>query len=200
MAGSERRILTVPNAVTLVRLSCLPVFLWLLFGQDDRAAAAWLLGALGATDWVDGFVARRFGQVSELGKILDPTADRLLFLVGVGGIVLDGSAPLWFASAVLVREAALGATVLGFTIAGMQRFDVTWWGKAGTFALMVSFPLFLMSNAGEGTAQAWCGALAWVAGVPGLAVSYFAAVSYVPTIRRSYAAGRIGRSSEPLGR
>ena len=60
------------------------MFLWLLFGRDNRAAAAWLLAALGATDWVDGYIARHFDQVSELGKVLDPVADRLLFFVGVG--------------------------------------------------------------------------------------------------------------------
>ena len=80
------RILTVPNAITLVRLACIPLFLWLLFAQDDRASAAWLLGVVGATDWVDGYAARHLHQVSELGKVLDPTADRLVFIVCVGAI------------------------------------------------------------------------------------------------------------------
>ena len=84
------------------------MFLCLLFGRDDRAAAAWLLAVLGATDWVDGYIARHFDQVSELGKILDPVADRLLFFVGVGGILIDGRCPVWFAVAVLVREVAGG--------------------------------------------------------------------------------------------
>jgi len=89
-------VATVPNLITLLRLCCLPVFLWLLLGRDDRAAAAWLLGGLGATDWVDGWVARRFDQVSEFGKMFDPTADRLLFLVAIVAILVDGSAPAWF--------------------------------------------------------------------------------------------------------
>ena len=77
----------------MVRLSLLPVFVYLLFGGDNRAAAAWLLAFLGITDFLDGYVARHFNQVSELGKILDPVADRLLFFVGIGGILIDGSAP-----------------------------------------------------------------------------------------------------------
>ena len=101
MSRSERwhdgerpdRILTIPNVITVVRLLCLPVFLWLLFDEENRAAAAWLLGVLGATDFVDGYIARHFNQVSELGKILDPVADRLLFFVGVGAILIDGSVP-----------------------------------------------------------------------------------------------------------
>ena len=90
-------IVTLPNFVTIVRLSCLPVFLWLLFGVEDRAAAAWLLAALGITDWIDGYLARHLHQTSELGKILDPVADRLLFFIGAGGILIDGSVPTWFA-------------------------------------------------------------------------------------------------------
>ncbi|MGH9249856.1 MAG: CDP-alcohol phosphatidyltransferase family protein, partial [Acidimicrobiales bacterium] len=69
--GLARGVLTLPNLITLARLACLPVFLWLLFGREDRVAAAALLAVLGITDWVDGYLARHLGQVSELGKILD---------------------------------------------------------------------------------------------------------------------------------
>ena len=69
-------IWTIPNLFTLIRLLCLPLFLWLLFGLPSRQAAAWLLGGLCATDWVDGYLARRLGQTSEFGKKFDPTVDR----------------------------------------------------------------------------------------------------------------------------
>jgi cardiolipin synthase len=181
---------TVPNLITVVRLLCLPVFLWLLFGRDDRAAAALLLGLLGATDWVDGYVARRFDQVSELGKILDPTADRLLFLVGVGAIIVDGSAPLWFAWAVLVREAAFGGTVAVLTLFfGMSRFDVTWWGKLATFLLMLAFPGYLMGSSDIALAPVFTAA-ATIVGIPGLVISYYTAVAYIPTIRAHLREGR----------
>ena len=90
-------ILTVPNLVSIARLGCIPWFIWLLFGAEDRMWAALLLGGLGATDWVDGWAARRLGQVSELGKVLDPTADRLLLLVAVPCLLVDGTIPGWFA-------------------------------------------------------------------------------------------------------
>src|SRR5690349_8874106 len=90
------RILTVPNLITLVRLACLPVFVWLLLGEENVAAAGWLLAGLGATDWVDGYIARRFHQVSTVGKILDPVADRLLFFTAIVAIIISGDAPLWF--------------------------------------------------------------------------------------------------------
>ena len=88
---------TVPNLISLLRLCCIPVFIWLLFGKNDRWAAALMLGALGASDWVDGYIARRFNQVSELGKVLDPTADRLMLLVAIFAIMVDGSVAIWVA-------------------------------------------------------------------------------------------------------
>src|ERR671917_940435 len=191
-AAPTPRVLTLPNVITLVRLACLPVFLWLLFARDNRAAAAWLLAGLGATDWVDGYLARHMHQVSELGKILDPVADRLLFLVGAGGILVDGSVPLWFAVVVLVRETLVGGTTIVLGMLGARRIDVTWFGKAGTFMLMVAFPFFLASHSTLGWADT-AGVLAWVFGLPGLALSLYAAVLYVPLARRALAEGRADR-------
>jgi cardiolipin synthase (CMP-forming) len=187
--AAPTRILTLPNLVTLVRLACLPLFCWLLFGREDRAAAAWLLAGLGATDWVDGYLARHLGQTSELGKVLDPIADRLLFFVGGGGILVDGSVPTWFAVIVLIREALVGGTTVVLAMLGARRIDVTWWGKAGTFGLMVAFPLFLASHSDLSWADV-ADELAWIAGIPGLALSLFAAVRYVPLAREALASGR----------
>ena len=139
----EDRILTVPNVITLVRLACLPVFVWLLLGQENQAAAAALLAVLGATDWVDGYIARHFHQVSTVGKILDPVADRLLFFTAIVAIIISGDAPLWFCLAVLVREVTVAVATLVLAALGARRIDVTWFGKAGTFGLMFAFPLFL---------------------------------------------------------
>jgi cardiolipin synthase (CMP-forming) len=190
-------VVTLPNLVTVARLCCLPLFLWLLFGREDRAAAAWLLAGLGITDWVDGFLARRLGQVSELGKVLDPVADRLLFLVGAGGILIDGSVPTWFAVTVLVRETLVGGATVVLAALGARRIDVTWFGKAGTFGLMIAFPLFLAHNSDLSWADT-AGILAWVAGIPGLALSLYAAVLYVPLARRALADGRDARqAAEP---
>jgi cardiolipin synthase (CMP-forming) len=188
-SGHARDVLTLPNLITLARLACLPVFLWLLFGKEDRAAAAALLAVLGITDWVDGYLARHLGQVSELGKILDPVADRLLFFVGAGGILIDGSVPAWFAVIVLVREALVGGATIVLALLGARRIDVTWFGKAGTFGLMIAFPLFLASHSDLSWADT-AGVLAWVAGIPGLALSLYAAVLYVPLARRALREGR----------
>ncbi|MFZ9016454.1 MAG: CDP-alcohol phosphatidyltransferase family protein, partial [Ilumatobacteraceae bacterium] len=157
---------TVPNLVTLIRLACLPLFVWLLFGLPSRQAAAWLLGTLGATDWVDGHLARRLGQTSEFGKKFDPTVDRLLFVVGIVAIIVNDAIPLWFAVAVLAREVLVGGTIAVATLAfGMERFDVTWWGKTATFLLMFAVPGFLMAESSIPIA-AWFEVAAWCFGIP----------------------------------
>lgn len=192
--GSPNRLLTVPNAFSVVRLCCIPLFLWLLFARDNRAAAAWLLGGLGATDWVDGWIARRYNQVSELGKVLDPTADRLLFIVGVGAMIIDGSVPLVFAWLVVVREVALGVALVVLTLLGMKRFDVTYLGKLATFLLMFAFPGFLL-GASDFPAHEAFQIAAWILGIPGLVISYYSAFTYIPTIRRSLRDGRAKRAA-----
>ena len=188
----SNRILTLPNVITLIRLACLPVFLWLLFGVEDRAAAAWLLAALVLTDWVDGYLARHLHQVSEVGKILDPVADRLLFIVGAGGILIDGSVPVWFAVTVLIRELVVGGTTLVLAAMGARRIDVTWYGKAGTFFLMMAFPLFLASHSDLWWHE-FAGFAAWCTGIPGLVLSLYSAALYVPLARKALAEGRASR-------
>lgn len=184
---------TIPNAITTVRLACLPVFVVLLFGHDNRAAAAWLLAVLGMTDWCDGYVARHFNQVSELGKILDPVADRMLFFVGLTCILIDGSIPLAIGVAILAREIVVGSTTVILAMLGARRIDVTWFGKAGTFANMVAVPSFLGSHSTVSYAPV-LGVIAWVAVVPGLVLSYYAAILYIPLARRALAAGRADRA------
>lgn len=189
--GSDR-ILTIPNVITVVRLCLLPVFVWLLFGKDDRAAAAFLLAGIGTTDFFDGYIARHFNQVSELGKVLDPVADRLLFFVGAGCILIDGSIPVWFAVAVLTREAVVAGATLTLAAMGAARIDVTWFGKAGAFGLMMSVPFFLGGN----STLSWADTsqvLAWVTGIPALLLAWYSVVLYVPLARRALREGRTTR-------
>jgi cardiolipin synthase (CMP-forming) len=189
--AGEDRVLTLPNGLSFARLLCVPLFLWLLFRRDDRAAAAWLLGALGATDWVDGYIARHFDQVSTLGKVLDPLADRVLLIVGIGAILVDGSVPTAVAWIALLRELVVAIAFLILAAMGARRIDVQWVGKAGTFGLMFAFPLFLMSHANVRFADA-AGFLAWCCAIPGLLLSLVAVATYVPLARAALAEGRVG--------
>lgn len=187
---SSHKYLTAPNAFTLLRLCCIPLFLWMLFGRDNIAGAAFLLGGLGATDWVDGWLARHFNQTSEFGKMFDPTADRLLFIVGITGILIKGIPPLWFFWLVIAREVIVGGTIAIATVAfKMKRFDVTWWGKTATFLLMFAIPGFMI-GASDFTAHKAFLIAAWILAIPGLALSYYTGLAYIPTIRDSIRAGR----------
>ena len=186
-------ILTVPNLISIARLGCIPWFIWLLFGAEDRMWAALLLGGLGATDWVDGWAARRLGQVSELGKILDPTADRLLLLVAVPCLLVDGTIPGWFALTVLVREVLVGAASLALAALGARRIDVSWWGKTGTFALLWAVPCFLAGESRMPVDEAFT-VMAWIFGLPGLAIAWWAAFAYLPVARRALSEGRADRA------
>jgi cardiolipin synthase (CMP-forming) len=188
------RILTVPNAVTVVRLLCVPLFVWLLFGAHQQTAAAILLGVLGATDWVDGQIARRFHQVSTLGKVLDPVADRVLVGTAVVSVMVHGAVPLWFGIATLAREVLVSATVLVLAALGARRIDVLWIGKAGAFGLMWAYPAFLLSD-GTASWQVPFHVLAWITGGVGLALAWVAAVAYLWPARRALAEGRRDRAA-----
>jgi cardiolipin synthase len=184
--------MTIPNLFTLARLLCLPLFLYLLFERDDPAAAAWLLGALGATDWVDGYLARRLGQVSEFGKKFDPTVDRLLFIVATIGIIVAEAAPVWFCVLVVIREVLVGGTVAIATLVfHMPRFDVSWWGKLATCLLMFAIPGFMLGGS-DFPGHELFQAASWIVGIPGLIISWITAIGYMPKIRAGIAAGRAG--------
>lgn len=183
--AGEDRLLTAPNLITLVRLLCIPLFVWLLFGTENYVAAAILLAALGATDWVDGYVARRFGQVSDFGKMFDPTVDRLLMIVGIIGIMIADLGIAYFqifAWIVVIREVVLSIFVTGTVLLGAKRMDVTWIGKCGTFAMMTAFPAFLASAdpSLSDTVSTILLVIAWCAAIPGLVCSMIAFVGYFP--------------------
>ena len=191
LAGAHG-VLTIPNLVSIVRLCCIPLFLYLLFGRENRAAAAYLLGALGATDWIDGYIARHFDQVSTVGKVLDPTADRILLGVAIVAIMIDGSIPLWIGVLTIVREVLVSGAVVVLAVLGARRIDVTWAGKAGTFALMFAVPLFLGSHADNLGWEGLAGFLAWVFVIPGIVLSWYAAITYVPIALEAFREGRVG--------
>ncbi len=185
------RVLTVPNLLSVGRLALLALFCFLLFGVHERVAAVIVLALAGTTDFVDGYVARRFHQVSTIGKVLDPTADRIVLGTGVIAIAVYGAVPGWLAGLVLGREVVVSLAVVVLAALGARRIDVLWVGKAGTFGLMVAFPLFLLADAGSTWAHVLTD-VTWALLVPSLALSFLAAVSYVPLARRALRARRQG--------
>jgi cardiolipin synthase (CMP-forming) len=191
------KVFTIPNVISVVRLLLIPVFLWLLWKPDSQpVAAAVLLAFLGATDWIDGYIARHFDQGSELGKILDPTADRaLLIAAAIALLTQDLSTPvnimLWV---VLGREVVIGAATVSLGLVGARRIDVVWAGKAGTLAIMFALPLFLAADAVDNGSFV-LNFLGWCFAIGGIAMGYFAALKYVPAARAALREGRGDRDA-----
>jgi cardiolipin synthase len=140
---------------------------------------------VGVSDFLDGYLARRFHQVSTLGKVLDPVADRVVLVTGVLAITVYGAVPAWLAAVVLGRELIVSAAVLVLAALKARRIDVLWVGKAGTFGLLCCFPLFLLGD----ESASWAHVLTdvtWVLVVPALILSFVAAAAYVPLARRAF--------------
>lgn len=193
----EDRILSLPNVVTSVRLVLVPVFVWLLVQphRSDWFQAAVLLAALGSTDWVDGQLARRLDQVTNLGKVLDPTADRVLLATAVIGILAAGAIPVPVAVLALAREGLVAIAAVGLALAGARRIDVTLIGKAGTFGLMCAFPLFLAAHSTIGWHHTAL-LLAWAAATVGLGLGWVSVVVYIPLARAALAEGRAAGAAD----
>ena len=195
--ASTDAVRTWPNLVTVVRLAFIPLFVWLLFDTYHRAFAAWLLATLGATDWIDGFLARRLHQVSNLGKILDPVADRILVITGLLCVAAAAGVPWWFALVTLARELIVSILTLVLAALGAARIDVLWWGKVSTFTLMTSYPLFLLTtNPHHAALTSWQQPIrdcTWVIAILGLTLSWIVLAGYVKPALRALRTGRQAR-------
>jgi cardiolipin synthase len=185
----EARIWTVPNALSLLRFPLLGLFCYLLFGPGERIAAAAVLAAIGITDYLDGFFARRLNQVTSLGTVLDPTADRVVVMTSAISILVYGAVPTWVGVLVFSREVVVSAMVLLLAAFGAKRMGVIWTGRAGTCGLMICFPLFLATY-GPGAAAHVIRGLTWVLLVPALAFSLYSMVAYLPIYRQRLAERR----------
>ncbi len=152
-----------------------------MFGAEDYAWAGIVLGIIGSTDWVDGQLARRLGQVSELGKFLDPLADRLAIVAAVIGGWIAGVLPWGFALALVAREAVMAGGVLVVAVRAKARLDVRWLGKAATLALYFSISAFYVA---AGVDPVIWDVFAWGFGIPGLAAYYVVGVQYLGDARR----------------
>ena len=197
---ASNRIWTIPNVISFVRLLGVPLFLFLLLGPHHDVAAVVVLAVGGTTDWVDGFVARRLGQVSRLGELLDPFADRLYILAALIGLTVRGVVPWWLTIALLLREAVLGVALLVLRRHGYGPPAVHYLGKTGTFVLLFVFPLLLLAKAAPSTA-AVAYPIGWGAAWWALGLYWAAAVLYlsqtVALLRADRAASAGGGTAAP---
>lgn len=181
-------IFTIPNLISLVRILTVPYMAWLLIAENP-VAAAWVFGALASTDWIDGWLARRLGQVSELGKILDPAADRLAVATAVITGWVTEALPWPIALAVILREVFVAGMALVLATRTRERIEVRYLGKVATSGVYWAIPFFFLF---AGTEWAWHGWVAWSLIVPSLVLYYVVAWRYLGDTRRLLA------ESEPV--
>ena len=136
--GHSNRILTVPNAISFVRLVGVGYFWWVLLVAENILLAGILIAVLGGTDWLDGYLARRLNQESELGKVLDPLADRLMIASAVIGGLIAEVVPAVIGWGLITREVFMGVIALALVSKGAGVLEVRWLGKAATLARLRS--------------------------------------------------------------
>ena len=177
------RVVTLPNVLSALRLVGVPVFLWLILVPQADGLAVVLLAVAGFTDWLDGYLARRWHQISRVGQLLDPVADRLYIFATLIGLLIRGIIPLWFVLLLVSRDLILAVVLVFLKGRGVTGLPVHFLGKAATFCLLYAFPLLLLGDGSGWLADAArvCG---WAFAVWGTALYWWAAVLYLGQARR----------------
>ncbi|MCV2489062.1 CDP-alcohol phosphatidyltransferase family protein [Geodermatophilus sp. YIM 151500] len=176
-AAVADRVLTVPNALSVLRLLGVPLFLWLLLGPRADGWAITVLALAGASDWADGKLARMLNQRSRLGVVLDPAADRLYIVAALTALALREVVPLWLVGVLVAREFALGVLLLLLRRSGSPPLQVHYLGKAATFIMLYAFPLLLLAD-GTAPVAVVVQPVAWALTIWGAALYLLSGVLY----------------------
>lgn len=174
---------TAPNLVSLIRLAGVPLFLWLVLGPHADMWALLVLMVSGITDWLDGFLARRLGQISPLGAILDPVADRLYIFAVVIGLAIREVVPWWLVVAIPLRDVLLWGLVPFLRTRGFSALPVHYLGKAATFSLLYAFPLLLIAD-GDGVVPRLAQVFGWAFTIWGIGLYWWAGLLYAWQVRK----------------
>jgi cardiolipin synthase (CMP-forming) len=187
------RVWTLPNILSFARLVGVPIFLWLVLGPKADGLAVLVLLLAGFTDWLDGQLARRLGQVSQLGKLLDPFADRLYILAVLVGLALRDVIPVWLAVLIPLRDVLLAGLLAVLRRYGFGPLPVHFLGKAATFCLLYAFPLLFLGD-GEGSLVLVPKVAGWAFAIWGTGLYWWAGVLYG---NQAYQLIRQRRAAEP---
>ena len=185
------RVLTLPNALSFLRLLLVPVFAFLIAWERDGWALV-VLAVSGFSDYLDGFLARRWGQITRLGQLLDPFADRLYILTALLGLAYRGMVPWWLVALLVGRDVMLACTLPFLTRAGYGPLPVHFLGKLGTFCLLYAFPLLLLGEAVP-VLSLVAGSFGWAFALWGTGLYWWAGALYVRQVR-ALVTGGAGRS------
>jgi len=174
---------TIPNLLSMARLLGVPLFLWLILVPKADGWAVALLIVAGFTDWLDGYLARRWNQISRLGQLLDPIADRLYILATLIGLLVRGIIPWWLVALLVGRDVIMAVVLWVLKRQGVTGLPVHFIGKAATFNLLYAFPLLLLGD-GTTTFALICKVAGWAFVIWGTALYWWAAVLYLEQARR----------------
>ena len=177
------QVWTIPNIISMVRLAGVPLFLWLVIGPEADVWALVVLMISGFTDWLDGYLARRLNQMSRLGEILDPVADRLYILAAVIGLLYRDIIPLWVAVLLPARDLFLWCLVPFLRTRGYSALPVHYLGKAATAALLYSFPMLFLGD-GDGPAAPLAEVFGWAFAIWGIGLYWWAGLLYAWQVRK----------------
>jgi cardiolipin synthase len=183
------RVLTVPNALSFLRLLGVPLFLWLALGPKADGWAIVVLGVGSFTDWLDGKLARLLHQTSRLGQLLDPAADRLYIFATVLALSLRHIMPWWLAIVLVARDVILAGFLPVLKRHGYGPLPVHYLGKAATFNLLYALPLLLLGD-GHETVNHVARIIGWAFAIWGTALYYWAAGLYIVQVRQLVRADR----------
>ena len=187
------RVLTIPNALSVVRLILVPVFLWLLFGVHEYGWAVGVLMFSGFSDWADGKIARLVAnQSSSLGALLDPAVDRIYMVVIPVALAVAGIVPWFFVVILLARDVLLAATLPVLRSRGFTALPVAYVGKAATFSLMSGFPLVLL-GLWDATWSRVILAIGWAFLIWGMAMYLWSGVLYLIQVRMVLALPKVSQ-------
>jgi cardiolipin synthase (CMP-forming) len=182
----QARVVTIPNAISVTRLAGVPVFLWLVLGVRSQAGDWWAVGLLiaaGASDWLDGKIARALHQQSRLGQALDPAADRLYIVATVAALAIRAIIPWWLVGLLAARELMLGVVLVVLRRHGCSPLQVSFVGKAATLALLYAFPLLFL-GAHPAVYAETARIAGWAFAIWGSALYWCAGLLYVEQARR----------------
>ena len=175
-----KQLLTLPNLLSVLRLLLVPVFLYLVIGNQPLLAFLVLVIA-SITDYLDGYLARKLKQVTRLGALLDPAADRLYIFATLIGLAVTGAIPWWLPVVVVLRDVLMAFTIPVLASIGYGPLPVHFFGKAGTFALLYAFPLLLLADWWS-SAQLVILPIAWAFALWGVGLYWFAGFLYVKQV------------------
>lgn len=177
------RVFTIPNIISFARLLGVPLFLWLILVPEADGWALVVLVLAGISDWADGKIARATGQISRLGQLLDPLADRLYIAAALIGLAIREIIPWWLVALLFARDLVLLAILPALKKRGLVGLPVHFLGKAATFCLMYAFPLLLLGGV-DGTVGYLATVFGWAFAIWGTGLYWYSALLYIEQARR----------------